>query len=76
MLPILASVCPATHIHGCCVQVVASGQQAGKLVGQVARLCGGGGGGKPALAQAGGKDASKLQEALELAKNTLLGSSS
>jgi alanyl-tRNA synthetase len=54
------------------VQVVKSGVQAGKLVGQVAKLCGGGGGGKPALAQAGGKDASKFQEALDLAKAELL----
>jgi alanyl-tRNA synthetase len=47
--------------------VVKGGLQAGKLVGAVAKLCGGGGGGKPALAQAGGKDASKLPEALQLA---------
>lgn len=51
--------------------MVKSGLQAGKLVGSVAKLCGGGGGGKPALAQAGGKDASKLDEALQLARATL-----
>jgi alanyl-tRNA synthetase len=33
-------------------------------VQEVARLVGGGGGGRPDLAQAGGKDASKLDEAL------------
>ncbi len=38
--------------------------QAGKLVQEVARLVGGGGGGRPDLAQAGGKDPSKLDEAL------------
>lgn len=48
--------------------VVKGGLQAGKLVGAVAKLCGGGGGGKPALAQAGGKDASKLADALQLAR--------
>ena len=32
----------------------------------------GGGGGKPQLAQAGAKDASKLPDALELAKKTLM----
>jgi alanyl-tRNA synthetase len=48
--------------------VVKGGLQAGKLVGAVAKLCGGGGGGKPALAQAGGKDASKLAEALHMAR--------
>ncbi|KAJ9522153.1 hypothetical protein QJQ45_005132 [Haematococcus lacustris] len=53
-------------------KVVAQGLQAGKVVGAVARVCGGNGGGKPALAQAGGKDASKLGEALELARNTLI----
>jgi alanyl-tRNA synthetase len=48
--------------------VVKGGLPAGKLVGAVAKLCGGGGGGKPALAQAGGKDASKLAEALHMAR--------
>jgi len=37
---------------------------AGRLVQEVARLVGGGGGGRPDLAQAGGKDASKLDDAL------------
>ena len=37
---------------------------AGKLVQEVARQVGGGGGGRPDLAQAGGKDASKLDDAL------------
>ncbi|GAB4524491.1 MAG: alanine--tRNA ligase [Anaerolineales bacterium] len=40
------------------------GLHAGKLVKFVAQQLGGGGGGKPTLAQAGGKDASKLDEAL------------
>ena len=40
------------------------GIHAGKLIGQVARMVGGGGGGRPTMAQAGGKDASKLDEAL------------
>jgi alanyl-tRNA synthetase len=38
--------------------------QAGKIVGTVAKTLGGGGGGKPHLATAGGKDVSKLDEAL------------
>ena len=38
--------------------------QAGKLVQEVAKLVGGGGGGRPDLAQAGGKDPSKLDEDL------------
>ena len=48
------------------------GLQAGKFVGNIAKLCGGGGGGKPNLAQAGGRDASKLPQALESAKDNLL----
>jgi alanyl-tRNA synthetase len=46
--------------------------QAGKFIGQIAKICGGGGGGRPNLAQAGGKDSSKLPEALETAKKQLL----
>lgn len=38
--------------------------KAGDLVGRVARVAGGGGGGKPHLATAGGKDPAKLDEAL------------
>ncbi len=46
---------------------VAKGIHAGNIVKEVARICGGGGGGRPDMAQAGGKDASKLGEALEAA---------
>jgi alanyl-tRNA synthetase len=38
---------------------------AGKIIKQLAPLIGGGGGGKPDLAQAGGKDPARLREALE-----------
>ncbi len=38
---------------------------AGKLVGEVAKLFGGGGGGKPHLATAGGKDITKIDSVLE-----------
>lgn len=44
---------------------------AGKFVGGVAKICGGGGGGKPNMAQAGGKDASAVPKALESAKEQL-----
>ncbi len=43
------------------------GKDAGKLIRDIAKVVGGGGGGKPTLAQAGGKDVSKLDEALQLA---------
>lgn len=46
--------------------LVKRGLHAGKLVGQLAQVIGGGGGGRPTMAQAGGHDASKLQEALDL----------
>lgn len=52
-------------------EVVKKGLQAGKFVGAIAKLCGGGGGGRPNLAQAGGRDASKLPEALEAARTQL-----
>ncbi|WP_055074706.1 alanine--tRNA ligase [Pseudanabaena sp. 'Roaring Creek'] len=52
-------------------EVIAKGLQAGKFVGAIAKICGGGGGGRPNLAQAGGKDASKLPEALEAAETQL-----
>ncbi|GGH29369.1 alanine--tRNA ligase [Paenibacillus segetis] len=47
---------------------VKRGIHAGKLVKEVAAVCGGGGGGRPDMAQAGGKDASKLADALKLAE--------
>src|SRR5205823_11003628 len=48
--------------------LVNKGLHAGKLIGQVAKVVGGGGGGKPTMAQGGGKDPAKLGEALALAK--------
>jgi alanyl-tRNA synthetase len=47
------------------------GLQAGKFIGAIAKICGGGGGGRPNLAQAGGRDPSKLKEALAQAKQEL-----
>ncbi|HZU10540.1 MAG TPA: alanine--tRNA ligase [Pseudacidobacterium sp.] len=41
--------------------------QAGKLVGQIAKIVGGSGGGRPDMAEAGGKDASQLDAALQSA---------
>ncbi|GIW81535.1 MAG: alanine--tRNA ligase [Gemmatales bacterium] len=48
--------------------LVRKGLHAGKLIGEVAKVVGGGGGGKPTMAQAGGKEPAKLHEALELGK--------
>ncbi|ODH00400.1 alanine--tRNA ligase [Nostoc sp. KVJ20] len=52
-------------------EVNKKGLQAGKFVGAIAKICGGGGGGRPNLAQAGGRDASKLPDALEQAESDL-----
>jgi len=52
-------------------EVNKKGLQAGKFVGAIAKICGGGGGGRPNLAQAGGRDASKLPEALAQAESEL-----
>ena len=51
--------------------VVAQGQQAGKFIGAIAKGCGGGGGGRPNLAQAGGRNGSALNAALEAANEEL-----
>lgn len=52
-------------------EVNQKGLQAGKFIGAIARICGGGGGGRPNLAQAGGRDATKLPEALLSAQKQL-----
>ena len=48
----------------CGVNAVKSGANAGVLVKQIAQIAGGGGGGRPEFAVAGGKDPSKIDEAL------------
>ena len=52
---------------------VAKGVHAGKLVGSVAAVTGGKGGGRPDNAMAGGADASKIAEALASAEATVSG---
>jgi alanyl-tRNA synthetase len=44
------------------------GLHAGNLIKRAAGICGGGGGGRPDMAQAGGKDPGKIDEALLLVK--------
>lgn len=53
--PMVAKVSP---------DLVKKGLHAGKLIGAVAKIAGGGGGGRPDFAQAGAKDLTKLDEAL------------
>ncbi|MCM3725232.1 alanine--tRNA ligase [Neobacillus cucumis] len=45
--------------------LIERGYHAGKLIKEVASRCGGGGGGRPDMAQAGGKDPEKLDAALQ-----------
>ena len=48
--------------------LIAKGLKAGDWVREVAKVAGGGGGGRPDMAQAGGKDPAKLDEALDVAR--------
>lgn len=52
--------------------LVEKGFHAGKLIKQAAQICGGGGGGRPDMAQAGGKDPAKILEAIQSAKDYVL----
>jgi len=53
-------------------KIVSQGLHAGKFLAPIAKHCGGGGGGRPNLAQAGGRDSKKLDDALLLAQNHLI----
>ncbi|MDO8577584.1 MAG: DHHA1 domain-containing protein, partial [Dehalococcoidales bacterium] len=55
--------------------LVAKGFDAGKIVREVAKIAGGGGGGKPNLAQGSGKDKSQLDAALQLVSKIIQASS-
>ncbi|QTM99915.1 alanine--tRNA ligase [Sediminibacillus dalangtanensis] len=48
--------------------LVEQGYHAGKLIKETAQRCGGGGGGRPDMAQAGGKNPDQLPEALQYAE--------
>lgn len=50
-----------------------AGIHCGNIVKEVAKITGGNGGGRPDMAQAGGKDVNKLQEALDAAWNIIAG---
>jgi alanyl-tRNA synthetase len=51
--------------------VVSKGYHAGKMIKEIAAAAGGGGGGKADMAQAGGKDATKIPDALAVAEKLL-----
>ncbi|WP_034448204.1 alanine--tRNA ligase [Butyrivibrio sp. AE2032] len=50
---------------------VDKGAHCGNIIKEAAKVCGGGGGGRPDMAQAGGKDVSKLADALAKAEEVL-----
>jgi alanyl-tRNA synthetase len=52
--------------------LVAKGVHAGELIRDLAKTIGGGGGGRPTLAEAGGKNPEKLGEALDAGRDTIL----
>lgn len=52
--------------------LIKKGFHAGKIVKEAAVHCGGSGGGRPDMAQAGGKETSKLDEALKLVEELVL----
>ncbi len=58
-------------VASCGKSAVARGAHAGNILKQVSAICGGGGGGRPDSAQSGGKDVSKLDEALSAVKSIL-----
>ena len=60
-----------TLASGLSRDLVDRGLHAGKWVGEVATVVGGRGGGKPDLAQAGGKNPEKIPEALKAAVDSI-----
>ncbi|WP_087066124.1 alanine--tRNA ligase [Intestinibacillus massiliensis] len=72
MVAVLSTVTAEGKINFLCVcgeEAVKKGAHAGKIIKEVAKMCGGGGGGRPDSATAGGKDVSKLEEAIEAVNN-------
>ncbi|MDL4841452.1 alanine--tRNA ligase [Aquibacillus rhizosphaerae] len=55
--------------------LIEKGYHAGNLIKETAQRCGGGGGGRPDMAQAGGKDPEQLEDALKYAETYVFGDS-
>lgn len=58
-------------VAGVTKDLTKKGIHAGKIIKEVAKIAGGSGGGREDYAQAGGKDSSKLKEALQEARNII-----
>ena len=56
---------------GVSADLVKQGYHAGKMIKQAAEICGGGGGGRPDMAQAGGKKPEMVAEALKEVKKLI-----
>ncbi|MDX6631483.1 MAG: alanyl-tRNA synthetase, partial [Gaiellales bacterium] len=52
-------------------EAVEDGLDAAAVIKQIGPIVGGGGGGRPSMARAGGRDASRLDEALDAARSLL-----
>lgn len=63
----------ASIVAVCGKEAIAGGVKAGDVVREVAKLAGGGGGGRPDSAMAGAKDISKLDDALNSACDIIKG---
>jgi alanyl-tRNA synthetase len=61
----------ATLLAGMTEDVIKKGLKAGDIVRQVAPIIGGGGGGRPQMAQAGGKNPEKINDALKKASELI-----
>ena len=58
-------------VASCSEKAVEKGYKAGEIIKQVCTVCGGNGGGKPSMASGGGKDSSKVDEAIRTLKDSL-----
>ena len=62
----------ATLLAGVTNDLIEKGLRAGDIIKDIAPIVGGGGGGRPQLAQAGGKNPEKIEEALKRASEMIL----
>jgi len=62
----------ATLLAGVTNDLIEKGLRAGDIIKEIAPIVGGGGGGRPQLAQAGGKNPEKIEEALKRASEMIL----
>jgi alanyl-tRNA synthetase len=60
-------------VAGVTSDLIDKGLKAGDIVREVAKITGGGGGGRPEMAQAGGRDAAKLEEAVNAVRQIVQG---